>query len=287
MEASTVRTPRVGSSLAPPGPGARLAEGFLGPIRNALRTAGDIGVFVGRTLIELGGVWRYSAEILRQAGILIAGSAVIVCFMVFLMGVVCGTEANYVLRGYGATVYSGVFTSYCMVREMIPHMFGYILSAKVGCGLCAEIGAMRIQDEIDAMESMGLNPLRYVVATRLVAGWLVLPFFFILATASGFAALYLIIVVQIGEVSQGGWEHVHWAFSTPADFFYSFLRVMVTGTVILLLGMYYGYRASGGPIGVGTATAKSMILNLVLLHFILAGMTMMIWGLNPNAPIGG
>jgi phospholipid/cholesterol/gamma-HCH transport system permease protein len=289
MEASTARAPqlREPSLRSEQRAGARVGRGFLRPLRGAVTTAGELAVFTGRTFAELGGVWRYSAEILRQVGILIAGSTLIVCAMVFLMGVVCGTEANYVLRGYGATVYSGVFTSYCLVREMIPHMFGYIFAAKVGCGLCAEIGAMRIQDEVDAMESMGMNPIRYIVATRLVAGWLVMPLFFVLATASGFLAAYLVIVVQIGEVSAGGWGHVNWAFSTPIDFVYSFIRVMTVGTVIMLVGMFYGYRASGGPIGVGTATAKSMILNLVLLHVILAGLTTLMWGLNPNAPIGG
>lgn len=288
MEASAVRAPRLrGELAAQPTTGSRVRAGFAGPVRNMLTEAAEIGQFVGRTLMELRGVWRYSAEILRQAGILITGSAAIIIFMVFMMGVVCGTEANYVLRGYGATVYSGVFTSYCAIREMIPYMFGYILSAKVGCGLAAELGSMRIQDEIDAMESMGINPIRYVVATRLVAAWIVLPFIWILATAAHYVGNYLILIVQIGEVSQGGWENVHWTFSTPIDYFYSLSKIMVTGTVIVMLGMFYGYRASGGPVGVGTATAKSMILNLILLHVLGAAMTMLFWGLEPNAPVGG
>lgn len=264
-----------------------MATGFATPVRNVISEAAEIGTFFGRTFVELRGVWHYSAEVLRQAAILITGSAAIICFMVFMMGVVCGTEANYVLRGYGATVYSGVFTSYCAVREMIPYMWGYILSAKVGCGLAAELGSMRIQDEIDAMESMGINPMRYVVATRLVAAWLVFPFIFILATAFHYMGNYLVLIVQIGEVSQGGWENVHWTFTTPIDIFYSFMKIFVTGTVIVMLGMFYGFRASGGPVGVGTATARSMILNLVLVHVLGAGMTMLFWGAAPNAPVGG
>jgi phospholipid/cholesterol/gamma-HCH transport system permease protein len=273
--------------MSGPPAGERLRSGFMAPVQSVLKEAAEIGVFTGRTIMELRGVWRYSAEILRQCGILVAGSAAIICFMTFLMGTTCGSEANYVLRGYGATVYAGVFTSYCAVREMIPYMWGYILAAKVGCGLCAEIGSMRIQDEIDAMESMGLNPMRYVVATRLVAGWITFPLIWVLAVAAEFFGNYLIIVVQIGEVSRGGWENVHWAFSTPKDFLFCFIRVMVSSTVIMILGMFYGYRASGGPVGVGNATAKSMILNLVLLHVMGAAMTMLFWGLKPNAPVGG
>ncbi|MCW2997921.1 MAG: transporter permease [Solirubrobacterales bacterium] len=287
MESSVLRTPRLRGEMSGPPAGERLRSGFMAPVQSVLKEAAEIGVFTGRTIMELRGVWRYSAEILRQCGILVAGSAAIICFMTFLMGTTCGSEANYVLRGYGATVYAGVFTSYCAVREMIPYMWGYILAAKVGCGLCAEIGSMRIQDEIDAMESMGLNPMRYVVATRLVAGWITFPLIWVLAVAAEFFGNYLIIVVQIGEVSRGGWENVHWAFSTPKDFLFCFIRVMVSSTVIMILGMFYGYRASGGPVGVGNATAKSMILNLVLLHVMGAAMTMLFWGLKPNAPVGG
>jgi phospholipid/cholesterol/gamma-HCH transport system permease protein len=287
VEASSIRVRRRPGPERELTPGARLARGFAAPVKSGLSVAGDLGLFAGEAFGEFGRVWRYSSEILRQIGILITGTALLICAMVFLMGTVCGTEADYVLRGYGASVYSGVFSSYCMTREMIPYMFGYIFTAKVGCGMAAEIGAMRIQNEIDALEATGVSPMRYVIAPRLVAGIAVLPFFWMLATASGFLAVYLVIVVQIGDVSAGGWSHVNWAFSTPIDFLYSGVKVMVAGTMILLIGMYYGYRATGGPVGVGTATAKSTILNLVLLHVVLGGMTVLFWGLNPNAPIGG
>lgn len=287
MESSTLRAPRLRGEMSGPPVSERFTTGLKTPVKNLLQEAAEIGVFTGRAVMELRGVWRYSAEILRQCGILIAGSAAIICFMTFLMGTTCGTEANYVLRGYGATVYSGVFTSYCALREMIPYMWGYIFAAKVGCGLCAEIGSMRIQDEIDAMESMGLNPMRYIVATRLVAGWITLPLIWVLAVAAHYVGNFLIIVVQIGEVSQGGWENVHWTFSTPKDFLFCFIKVMVTSTVIMILGMFYGYRASGGPVGVGNATARSMILNLIMIHVIGAGLTMLFWGVKPNAPVGG
>ncbi|WP_354700602.1 Intermembrane phospholipid transport system permease protein MlaE [Paraconexibacter sp. AEG42_29] len=273
--------------MSGPPPSQQFKTGLKRPVNNLLQEAAEIGVFTGRALMELRGVWRYSAEILRQCGILIAGSAAIICFMTFLMGTTCGTEANYVLRGYGATVYSGVFTSYCAVREMIPYMWGYIVAAKVGCGLCAEIGSMRIQDEIDAMESMGLNPMRYIVATRLVAGWITFPLIWVLAVAAHWAGNFLVIVVQIGEVSQGGWENVHWTFTTPKDIVFCFIKVMITSTTIMILGMFYGYRASGGPVGVGNATAKSMILNLIMIHVLGAAMTMLFWGVKPNAPVGG
>jgi phospholipid/cholesterol/gamma-HCH transport system permease protein len=286
MEVSSARTPRLRGGLAPELRSSRVARGLAAPVESAIHEAAELGAFAGRALLQLGGVWRYSAEIIRQTGILVVGTVSVVAAMALLMGFVCGTEATYVLRGYGATVYSGVFTSYCG-REMIPHIFGYIFAAKVGCGFAAELGAMKIQDELDAMESMGLSPMRYVVGTRLVATLLCIPALFFVTTAGYYLGNLIIIVAQIQEVSQGGWENVHWLFSSPLDQFYTFLRVLVAGVMIAIIGMFYGYRATGGPVGVGTATAKSMILNLVLLHVVMAGMMMMFWGLSPNAPVGG
>lgn len=265
----------------------RLGDGLWKPVKGVLREAGELGAFAGRAFLELRGVWHYGAETLRQAGILITGSAMIIWFMQFIIGLECGVEANYVLRGYGAITYSGVFSAWCAVREMAPYMFGYIVSAKVGCGLVAELGSMRISEEIDALETQGINPMRYLVATRLMAAWLVFPLIYLVGLGFHFLGNYVVIIGQIGEVSQGGWESVHWAFQNPLDIFFSEVKIMVMGTAIVLVGMYYGYRASGGPVGVGAATARSMILNLILVHIIGSLGTMIFWGLTPNAPVGG
>lgn len=286
-DATTLRGEALRPEGAQPPAGERFAAGLIAPLRSGATTAGEIGAFVGRTFLELRGVWRYSSEILRQTGILITGSAAVIWFMEFVMGMECGLEANYVLRGYGATVYSGVFTSYCAIRECVPYMWGYILAAKVGCGLVAEIGSMRINDELDAMDTMGLNPMRYVVATRLMAAWLALPFIYIVGLGFHYLANFFIIIITIGEVSQAGWETIHWAFTIPIDILYSLAKGMVSGTAIVLVAMYYGFNAKGGPVGVGSATARSMILNLILIHVIGAVMTLFFWGLNPQAPVGG
>src|SRR6201984_1818202 len=103
MEASGLRSGRDFGSGG--GVGAQVAEGFVGPVRGIPSEAGDVAIFCGRTIVELRGVWRYTAEILRQAGILIVGSAAVICFMQFVMGTICGTNAAYVLRTYGAAAY--------------------------------------------------------------------------------------------------------------------------------------------------------------------------------------
>lgn len=287
MEASAVRQPRLAPPSSPRGPLDRLTEGLTDPVRSPINEAGQMAAFFAAALREIPGAFRYSSEILRQAGILIVGSAAVIWGMEFLVGVMCGTEANYVLRGYGATIYSGVFTSWCANREMGPYMWGYIVAAKVGCGLVAEIGSMRINEELDAMEAQGLNPMRYVVATRLIAAWMTFPMLYMVGLSLHELANYIVIVKQLGEVSQGGWELIHWSFQDPMDLLYGQAKIMVTGTAIVMVAMYYGYHARGGPVGVGTATARSMILNLILIHIIGSLGTMVFWGLNPRGPVGG
>jgi phospholipid/cholesterol/gamma-HCH transport system permease protein len=157
----------------------------------------------------------------------------------------------------------------------------------VGTGIVAELGSMRISDEIDALEVMGIDSMLFLCATRLLAAWMVLPFMYIAGVGAGFFASYLAVVQQIGEVSSGGFFLVFWQFQNPPDLLYSVIKGMTMATAIVLVGCYYGYTASGGPVGVGTATAKSMVLNIVLVHLIGMVFTQLFWGANPRAPIGG
>src|SRR6266513_551608 len=215
--------------------------------------------------------------------------AVVIAFsgMVFILGLECGIEGAYFNRSVGAPAYAGVFSAWCDLREMVPYMFGYIMSAKVGTGIVAELGAMLLNEEIDALEVMGVKPITFLAATRLLAAWLVLPFIYISAVGVGFLASYLAVVKQIGEVSSGGYFLIFWMFQNPPDLLFSVIKGMTMATAIVAVGCYYGYTASGGPVGVGQATAKSMILNMVLVHLIGMLGSQVFWGANPRAPIGG
>ena len=161
-----------------------------------------------------------------------------------------------------------MFAAWCDLREAVPLTFGYMMSAKVGTGIVAELGAMRISEEIDALEVMGIDSMTFLCATRLLAAWIVLPFMYISAIGVAYLGSYLAVVQQVGYVSSGGYLLVFWQFQNPPDFLFSLIKGMMMATAIVLVGCYYGYNASGGPVGVGTATAKSMVLNLVLVNLI-------------------
>jgi phospholipid/cholesterol/gamma-HCH transport system permease protein len=264
-------------------------NGWFAVPRDWLATFGDILRFSGRVVGEVFGlkVFKYFGEALRQAGVLILSSTLVIWGLTFIIGLQCGIEAAYFNRATGAPAYAGVFAAWCDLRELIPYAFGYMMAAKVGTGIVAELGSMRISDEIDALEVMGISSMTFLCATRLIASWLVLPFVYLAGIGAGFLASYLAVVEQIGEVSSGGYSLIFWMFQNPPDLLFSLIKAMVMATVIVLVGCYYGYTASGGPVGVGTATAKSMVLNIVLVHLIGMLGTQVFWGANQRAPIGG
>ena len=262
---------------------------WLAVPKDWLSSMGEIFRFCGRVmgLVFTGRVFQFFGEALRQAGILILGSTVVIWGLVFILGLQCGIEGAYFTRSVGAPAYAGNFAAWCDLREVIPYAFGYMMSAKVGTGIVAELGAMRISDEIDALEVMGIQPVTFLAATRLLAAWMVLPFMYLAAIGVGFIASYIAVVEQIGDSSKGGYLLIFWMFQNPPDLIFSVIKGMTMATAIVLVGCYYGYTAGGGPVGVGTATAKSMVLNIVLVHIIGMMGTLVFWGANPRAPIGG
>src|SRR4026209_2159912 len=167
--------------------------------RGWLNSAGEIFGFCGRVmgLVYSGRVFQFFGESLRQAGILILGSTIVIWGLVFILGLTCGIEGAYFNRSVGSPAYAGVFAAWCDLREVIPYAFGYMMAAKVGTGIVAELGSMRISDEIDALEVMGMHSVLSLCATRLLAAWLVLPFVYLSGVGAGFFASYLAVVQQI------------------------------------------------------------------------------------------
>jgi phospholipid/cholesterol/gamma-HCH transport system permease protein len=264
-------------------------NGWSAVPRAWLGSLGEIFGFGTRVMgyVYSGRVFGFFGEALRQTGILIMGSTLIIWGLVFILGLQCGIEGAYLLRAQGAPSYAGVFAAWCDLREIAPYAFGYMLAAKVGTGIVAELGAMRISDEIDALEVMGIQPVVFLCATRLLAAWIAFPFVYLGGVGVMFFASWIAVVEQIGDVSSGGYFLIFWMFQNPPDLLFSLIKGMAMATVIVLVGTYYGYTAQGGPVGVGTATAKSMFLNIILVHIIGMLGTLVFWGANPRAPIGG
>ncbi len=257
------------------------------PGAGIVREAGDLTSFAGRAFLATAGTPRYFAEVLRQAATLLLGTTLVIVGMVTVIGAECGLFGTYLLRSLGAESFLGTNPPICGLREMWPYMFGYLFAAKVGCGLVAEIGSMRINEEIDGLESVGIDTMRYVVATRLIAVWLTVPLIYAVAIVFGAIGSGLTVLVQFEAVSRGQFEALLLATWTAPDTLYSFIKTMSIATAVALVGMYYGYRARGGPVGVGDATARSMIVNLVLIHVIGGAWSTIFWGGSYGISFGG
>ena len=255
-------------------------------LQTAIENAADMASFGVEALRSLAGARRFGSEVLRQTGIVILSSGLVIWLMEFVIGAVFAVQGNYISSQFGAKGYVGVFPALGGLRATAPEMWGWILSAKVGCGLVAELGSMRISEEIDALEVMGIPPKPYLVGTRLLAAWLAMPFLYLVGLALSHVGSYLVIIYMLKTVSEGGFFQVFWAFQSPSDLLFSMLWMLILGTLIVLVSCYFGYTARGGPVGVGQNTARSMVVNMVLVSVIGMFCQQLFWGGFPNAPIG-
>jgi phospholipid/cholesterol/gamma-HCH transport system permease protein len=252
-----------------------------------IRESGEIASFSARALAAAPGAGRYFAEILRQCATLILGSTLVLLAMQAVIGGECGLFFVYLTRPLGATSAVGQLQVPCSLRELFPYMFGYIFAAKVGSGLVAEIGSMRISDEINALESVGIDPMKYVVGTRLVAVLLCVPLIYIASMVTGLIGGYLVCTVQLGDLSGAQYLEGYFSSQSLQDNLYSMIKGDTIAVGIALVALYYGFRARGGPVGVGNAVARAMIVNLMLIHVVAAFWSSVFWGVNAGYPAGG
>jgi phospholipid/cholesterol/gamma-HCH transport system permease protein len=227
----------------------------------------------------------FPTEVVRQGAILVISSGLVIWFMEFLIGVIFTVQGHYTTRQFGASGYVAIFPGYAGLRTCAPEMWGWILAAKVGCGFVAELGSMRANEEVDALEVMGIDPVSYLVSTRVLASILVMPFLFIVGLGLLYLGAFLMGVEVLGSVSPGGFLQVLWAFQSPLDLLFSMIWTMALGVVAVLVGCWYGFTATGGPVGVGQNTARSMVVNMVLVSLVGLFFQQLFWAGFPNAPV--
>lgn len=246
------------------------------------------GEFFNFVAYGIGGfrnVNKFSAEVLRQVGLLASGSVLVIVFISFIAGASCGIAAEAIGQAVGVGIAGPLFSSFCVGREVVPFIFGFIVAAKVGGGVVAQIGAMRVNEEVDAMEIMGIPAITYLVSTRMLAAMVVMPLAYLLSLGAGMGASWLASFVRSGTVSQGTWEFVFYTVTSPTDLIYSMTKGVVLSTAVIMTALYFGYRVRGGPVEVGTATAQSMAVNLILVTVLNMVMTFIFWGFDPGLPI--
>jgi phospholipid/cholesterol/gamma-HCH transport system permease protein len=231
---------------------------------------------------------RILAEVSFGSGALavIGGTIGVMVGMTVFTGTVVGLQGYAALDQIGTAAFSGFASAYINTREVAPLVAGLALSATVGAGFTAQLGAMRISEEIDALEVMGVPSLPFLVTTRIIAGFIAVIPLYIIGLLSSYLASRTITVYFYGQ-SAGTYDHYFNLFLPPQDVFWSFGKVLIFAVVIILVHCYYGYRASGGPAGVGVAVGRSVrttIVTAALLNFFIG---FAIWGTTVTVRIGG
>jgi phospholipid/cholesterol/gamma-HCH transport system permease protein len=252
-----------------------------------LDTAGAIAAFSVRLVRETPQTRHYLGETIRQAAIIVTGSTLVIVAIAFFAGGSCGLESSALARAFGAAPIAGGFSSWCTLREVVPFVFGYIVAAKVGCAMVAELSAMRAVEEIDQLEGMGVRSLSYLAGTRFVACAVTLPFAYLLSIAAAFAAAGLMSLGRFGDVSPGTWKLFFLNFQDSSDLVYSLIKGLTISAFVVLVALHQGYGLrSRGPVDVGVATARSMAISIVGVTLISMAGTLIFWGANPRIPIG-
>jgi phospholipid/cholesterol/gamma-HCH transport system permease protein len=265
----------------------RPAPAIVTGLRTRIETLGKMVTFAGGALVRIPQSTRYMREIWWYAAFLAIGSTPVALVLTYFTGSECSVEAYYSLSQIGAQSLAGVFNAICDTREITPLFFGFAIGAKVGCGLVAELGTMRVNEEIDALEVMGIPSKIYLVSTRMLACFLVLPFMYLLSLGISYVGSFVVQMYQVpaGTISSGIYGDYFYRFINLQDLAFSMIKAVVFAFLIVCVAVYYGYHVTGGAVGIGKAVAKTMALALVITVVVNALLTQVFWGTNPNLPI--
>lgn len=233
-------------------------------------------------------IWNILADVAFGSGGLsvIAGTVGVIAFLAFFAGTEVGIQGYASLSQIGVAKFTAFISAYFNTREVAPLVSSIALAATVGCGYTARLGAMRISEEIDALEVMGIPSLPFLVTTRMIAAFLAVIPLYIVALCASYLSPRLITTMIYGQ-SAGTYDHYFIQFLPPIDVFWSFGKLIVLAVMIILIHCYYGYSASGGPAGVGMAVGRAIrtsIVTAVLTDFFLS---FAIWGSTTTVRITG
>lgn len=252
--------------------------------------------FYGKTLTSIVDVFvHYRTEMVRLiaqmslgtgALAIIGGTVVIIGFLTLSAGALIAVQGYHSLSNVGVEALTGFVSAYLNVRLIAPLIAGIGLAATIGAGATAQLGAMRINEEIDALEVIGIRTIPYLASTRVIAGiCVVLPLYAIAVLMSFLAARFGTTAIY-GQ-SPGVYDHYFNTFLNPLDLVWSCLTAVAMAIIIMLVHTYYGFTATGGPAGVGEAVGRAVRTSLILAVMVVLAITMAIYGQSPDLNLSG
>ncbi|HJC60386.1 MAG TPA: ABC transporter permease [Candidatus Dietzia intestinigallinarum] len=233
-------------------------------------------------------VLRLIAEVTFGVGVLavLGGTIGVIVMMSGFTGVVVGLQGYAALDQIGSSVLTGFLSAYVNTREIAPLVAALALSATVGCGFTAQLGAMRISEEIDALEVMAVPSIPYLVTTRMIAGFVAIIPLYTVGLLSSYLATRAVNTGIQGQ-STGSFDHYFHLFLPPEDVIYSFVKVLIFAFTLVMIHCYYGFTASGGPAGVGVAVGRAVRTTLIVVAILNFFVGLALWGTTTTVRVAG
>lgn len=245
--------------------------------------------WAGRTLRRYRGeVLRLLAEVSLGTGALavVGGTVGVIAVLTFFTGTEVGLQGYAALNQLGTSNFAAFLAAYFNTREVAPLVSALALSATVGCGFTAQLGAMRINEEVDALEVMGVPSLPFLVTTRMIAGFVAVVPLYVIGLLSSYLAARVITTSYYGQ-STGTYDHYFHQYLPPNDVLWSFGKAIIFAVVVILVHCYYGFHAKGGPAGVGIAVGRAVRTAIVAVNVIDFFLSLAIWGSTTTVRITG
>ena len=233
-------------------------------------------------------ILRLLAEVTLGSGALavIGGTVGVIVGLCFFTGTEVGLQGYAALNQLGTANFAGFVSAYFNTREIAPLVAGIGLAATVGCGFTAQLGAMRISEEVDALEVMAVPSLPFLVTTRIIAGLIAIVPLYVVGLLSSYFASRLVVTQFFGQ-SAGTYDDTFNKFLPPGDVLWSFGKVLVFAILVILIHCYHGYTASGGPAGVGVAVGHAVRTSIVAINVVDLMLSMAIWGTTTTVRLAG
>ncbi len=227
--------------------------------------------------------WRHTATLTAR---LVKTCGPLAMLMCFFLGTFVTLQGTVVLGQFGIDRgLTGIIVSSLGLREMTLIVGASALGASAGAGFVTELGAMRVSEEIDAIEVMGLHSYPFLVSTRVTATMLASVPVFVGCIAANFAGGWLVAASQASGINMGTFSQYFWVGIAPVDVVYALLKGIMAATTTALVCTTTGYRAQGGPIGVGMAVGEALNLSLMLIMMLNLCMSYVFWGLGDTVRI--
>ncbi|MFD0360401.1 MlaE family ABC transporter permease [Nocardia sp. GCM10030253] len=233
-------------------------------------------------------VWRLLSDVTWGNGSLVVGGGTIgvVLILSAFGGMTVAIQGYTSLNLLGLSPLTGAISAFATTRELGPLLAALAFAAQAGCRFTAQLGAMRISEEIDALDSIAIKPLPYLVSTRMFAAMVAIVPLYCLGLSMAYISCSLTVQL-IGGTSSGTFSHYFYQFLIPTDVLYSLAKAMVFVAITTFIQCYYGFFASGGPEGVGVAAGRAIKMCIIVVVFADLFMTLAIWGVNPGIRISG